>query len=49
MRRLASAARRETKQSGLTDRLIALDYDRHQATVLTLDRKLAVMPGWARP
>ncbi len=41
-------ALRETKEPGLTDRLIALDYAHRRATVLTLDRKMASLPGCAR-
>ena len=41
-------ALRETKEPGLTDRLIALDYDRHRTAVLTLDRKMAALPGCQR-
>jgi predicted nucleic acid-binding protein len=41
-------ALRETKEPGLTDRLIALDYDRHQTIVLTLDRKMAALLGCER-
>jgi len=41
-------ALRETKEPGLTDRLIALDYAHRRATVLTLDRKIATLPGCAR-
>lgn len=41
-------ALRETKEPGLTDRLIALDYAHPRATVLTLDRKMASLPGCAR-
>ena len=36
---------RETKEPGLTDRLIALDYAHHRSTVLTLDRKMAALSG----
>jgi hypothetical protein len=42
------AARRETKEPGLTDRLGALDYAHRRATVLTLDRKMATHPRCAR-
>ena len=42
------AARRETKEPGLTDRLGALDYAHRRATVLTLDRKMATLPRCAR-
>jgi predicted nucleic acid-binding protein len=38
-------ALRATKEPGLTDRLIALDYTNQRATVLTLDRKMAALPG----
>jgi predicted nucleic acid-binding protein len=38
-------ALRSTKEPGLTDRLIALDYANQHATVLTLDRKMAALPG----
>jgi predicted nucleic-acid-binding protein len=38
-------ALRATKEPGLTDRLIALDYANQRATVLTLDRKMAALPG----
>jgi predicted nucleic-acid-binding protein len=38
-------ALRSTKEPGLTDRLIALDYASQHATVLTLDRKMAALPG----
>ena len=41
-------ALRTTKEPGLTDRLIALDYANHHATVLTLDRKMAALPGCQR-
>ena len=41
-------ARRETNGPGLTDRLIALEYAHRRATVLTLDRKMATLPGCAR-
>ena len=41
-------ALRETKEPGLTDRLIALDYAHRRASVLTLDRKIATLPGCAR-
>jgi predicted nucleic acid-binding protein len=41
-------ALRETKEPGLTDRLIALDYTRQRATVLTLDRKMAALAGCER-
>jgi len=41
-------ALRETKEPGLTDRLIALDYAHRRATVLTLDRKIATLPSCAR-
>lgn len=41
-------ALRETKEPGLTDRLIALDYNRQRSTVLTLDRKMAALPGCER-
>ena len=41
-------ARRETKEPGLTDQLIALAYAHRRATVLTLDRKIATLPGCAR-
>ncbi len=41
-------ALRETKEPGLTDRLIALDYARQRSTVLTLDRKMAALPGCVR-
>ena len=42
------AALRETREPGLTDRLIALDYVQQRATVLTLDRKMAALPGCER-
>ena len=41
-------ALRETKEPGLTDRLIALAYAHRRATVLTLGRKMASLPGCAR-
>jgi len=41
-------ALREKKEPGLTDRLIALDYASQRSTVLTLDRKMAGLPGCAR-
>ena len=41
-------ALRSTKEPGLTDRLIALDYANQPATVLTLDRKMAALPGCQR-
>ncbi len=41
-------ALRETKEPGLTDRLIVLDYAQRRATVLTLDRKMATLPGCVR-
>ena len=41
-------ALRETKEPGLTDRLIVLDYAQRRATVLTLDRKMATLPGCMR-
>ncbi len=41
-------ALREAKEPGLTDRLIAFDYDRHQTIVLTLDRKMASLLGCER-
>jgi len=41
-------ALRETKGPGLTDRLIALDYASQRSTVLTLDRKMAALPGCVR-
>jgi predicted nucleic acid-binding protein len=41
-------ALREIKEPGLTDRLITLDYDQRQTTVLTLDRKMAALPGCSR-
>jgi hypothetical protein len=41
-------ALRSTKEPGLTDRLIALDYVHQQANVLTLDRKMAALPGCER-
>ncbi len=41
-------ALRETKEPGLTDRLITLDYAHRRASVLTLDRKMAILPGCAR-
>jgi predicted nucleic acid-binding protein len=37
-----------TKEPGLTDRLIALDYTRAGATTLTLDRKMASLPDCRR-
>ena len=39
---------REIKEPGLTDRLITLDYDQRQTTVLTLDRKMAALSGCSR-
>lgn len=39
---------RETKEPGLTDRLIALDYAHQRATVLTLDRRMAALVGCER-
>ena len=41
-------ALRDAKEPGLTDRLIALDYERQRTTVLTLDRKMAALPGCER-
>ncbi len=41
-------ALRETREPGLTDRLIALDYAHQRATVLTLDRKMAALAGCER-
>ena len=41
-------ALRETKEPGLTDRLIALDYAHQRAVVLTLDRKMASLAGCER-
>ena len=41
-------ALRETKEPGLTDRLIVLDYAQRRATVLTLDSKMATLPGCVR-
>jgi predicted nucleic acid-binding protein len=41
-------ALRSTKEPGLTDRLIALDYATQPAVVLTLDRKMASLPGCQR-
>ena len=41
-------ALRGTKEPGLTDQLIALAYAHRRATVLTLDRKIATLPGCAR-
>lgn len=41
-------ALRSTKEPGLTDRLFALDYANQLATVLTLDRKMAALPGCQR-
>ncbi|MSU51448.1 MAG: type II toxin-antitoxin system VapC family toxin [Opitutus sp.] len=41
-------ALRESKEPGLTDRLIALDYGHQHAIVLTLDRKMAALPGCER-
>lgn len=41
-------ALRVTKEPGLTDRLIALDYASQPAMVLTLDRKMAALPGCQR-
>jgi predicted nucleic-acid-binding protein len=38
-------ALRETKEPGLTDRLIALDYAHQRTTVLSLDRKMASLVG----
>lgn len=37
-------ALKTTKEPGLTDRLIALDYAGLGATTLTLDRKMALLP-----
>ena len=42
------AALRETKEPGLTDRFIALDYSAPRAIVLTLDRKMSARPGCQR-
>lgn len=42
------AALRETKEPGLTDRFIALDYSAQRAIVLTLDRKRSAQPGCQR-
>ena len=41
-------ALRTTKEPGLTDRLIALGYAHRRASVLTLDRPIATLPGCAR-
>jgi predicted nucleic acid-binding protein len=41
-------ALRATKEPGLTDRLISLDYHHQRATVLTLDRKMAALAGCER-
>lgn len=41
-------ALRATKEPGLTDRLIVLEYAALPATVLTLDRKMAALPGCRR-
>ena len=41
-------ALRSTKEPGLTDRLIALDYATQRVTVLTLDRKMSALPGCQR-
>lgn len=41
-------ALRSTKEPGLTDRLIAVDYATQSAVVLTLDRKMAALPGCQR-
>jgi predicted nucleic acid-binding protein len=41
-------ALRATKEPGLTDRLILLDYAAQPATVLTFDRKMAALPGCRR-
>ena len=41
-------ALRSTKEPGLTDRLIALDYAEQSTLVLTLDRKMAALPGCQR-
>jgi predicted nucleic-acid-binding protein len=41
-------ALQSTKEPGLTDRLIALDYTNQRTTVLTLDRKMAALPGCRR-
>ncbi len=41
-------ALRTTKEPGLTGRLSALDYAHRPATMLTLDRKMATLPGCAR-
>ena len=41
-------ALREIKEPGLTDRLIALDYERQRTRVLTLDRKMATLSGCER-
>lgn len=45
---LVLEALRETKEPGLTDRLIALDYAHQRTTVLTLDRKMAALAGCER-
>lgn len=37
-----------TKEPGLTDRLIALDYATQRTEVLTLDRKMSALPGCRR-
>ena len=44
----ALSALRETKGPRLTDWLIALDYSHHRAIALTLDRKMAALPGCER-
>ena len=48
LRTQALDALRSTKEPGLTDRLIALGYANQPATVLTLDRKMAALPGCQR-
>ena len=42
------AVLQETKGAGLLDRLIAEDYSRTVSETLTLDRKMAVLPGVRR-
>ena len=36
------------REPGLADRLIAIDYIRHGQITLTLDRKMATLPGCQR-
>lgn len=44
----AFSALPSTKESGLTDRPIALDYASQRSTVLTPDRKMTALPGCRR-